>query len=79
MKYTKTSYVNIFEFQMNNIDRFILTKITNEKYNLVVIFKNSKRQLICNIKKRHEDLEGLAYLLNEKLVKNKENVNPTIY
>ena len=24
VKYTKTSYANTFEFQMNNIDRFIL-------------------------------------------------------
>ena len=79
VKYTKTSYVSTFEFPLNNIDRFILEKISYEKHNLVVIFKNGENQLICNIKKNQEELEGLAYILNEKLIKNDENMNPTIY
>ena len=77
VKYTKTSYVNTFDFQMINIDRFILENISFEKYNLVVIFKNGENQLICNIKKNQEELEGLAYILNEKLIKNDENMNST--
>ena len=79
VKYTKTSYVSTFEFPLNNIERFILEKISYEKHNLVVIFKNGEKQLICNIKKNQEELKGLAYLLNEKLNKNNENTNPTIY
>ena len=79
VKHTKTSYVSTFEFPLNNIDRFILEKISYEKHNLVVIFKNGEKQLICNIKKNQEELEGLAYILNEKLIKNDENMNPTIY
>ena len=39
VKYTKTSYVNIFEFQMNNINRFILENIGHDNYNLKVILK----------------------------------------
>ena len=69
VKYTKTSYVNTFEFPMNNIDKFILEKISNENYDLMIIFKNNEKRLICNIKKNQQDLEGLAYLLNEKLIK----------
>ena len=43
----------------------------------MAIFKSGEKQVICNIKKNQEDLGGLAYLLNEKLIKNKENMNPT--
>ena len=61
---------------MNNIERFILEKEGTEEYNLKVIFKNNESQEICNIKnKRQEDLEGLAYLLNERLIKNTNKNN----
>ena len=75
VKYTKTSYVDTFELQMNNIDKFILEKISIENFNLIVIFKNGEKHLICNIKKNQEDLEGLAYLLNERLIKNADDIN----
>ena len=75
VKYTKTSYVNIFEFQMNNINRFILENIGHDNYNLKVIFKNNDSQLICNIKKSQEELEGLAFLLNERLINHINNTN----
>ena len=59
---------------MDNISRFILEKEINSNntiFNLQVVFKNNETQQICNIKhKAQEDLEGLAYLLNERLIIN---------
>ena len=72
VKYNKKSYVNTFEFHMNNIERFILEKQGSKViFNLKVIFKDKNSQQICSIKnKTKENLEGLAYLLNEKLINN---------
>jgi len=57
---------------MDNINRFILEKeinTNNTTFNLQVVFKNNETQQIYNIKnKAQEDLEGLAYLLNERLI-----------
>ena len=72
VKYNETSYINTFEFQMINIDKFILEKIDIDNYNLMAIFKDNGKQLICNIKKSKENLQDLAYFLNERLIKNKE-------
>ena len=71
VKYNQKSYINTFVFNVNKIDRFILEKRGNENYNLLVVFKDDQRLLICNIKKSKEDLEGLAFLLNERIFKNK--------
>ena len=71
VKYNQKSYINTFEYEINNIDRFLLEKIGNKNYNLMVVFKDDQRLLICNIKKSKEDLEGLAFLLNERIFKNK--------
>ena len=72
VKYNKKSYVNTFEFQMNTIERFILEKQGSKViFNLKVIFKDNNSQQICAIKnKTKENLERLAYLLNEKLINN---------
>ena len=75
VKYNETSYVNTFEFQMNNIDRFILERAGTQSYNLKAVFKTGEKQLICNIKRSEKDLEGLAYLLNERLIKNADDIN----
>ena len=76
VKYTENSYVNTFEFEMNNIDRFILEDQGIKKSNLKVIFKNNEIQHICTIRKRNnENLEGLTYLLNERLIDNTDNIN----
>ena len=75
VKYTKTSYVNTFEFQMNYIEQFILEKISNDNYDLKVVFKNKEKHLICNIKKSQKELEGLIYLLNERLINNTDGLN----
>ena len=75
VKYTKTSYINTFEFQINNIEQFILERISSENYNLKVVFKNKEKHLICNIKRNQAQLEGLAYLLNERLINNNDDLN----
>ena len=71
VKYNKTKYINTFEYQINNISKFILERVGNSNatnYDLKVIFKNNETQRICTIKnKTHVELERLAYLLNEKL------------
>ena len=73
VKYTKTKYVNTFEFQMDNIRRFILER-KGGNFNLKVEFKNNGTQQICTIKNKTQDeLEGLAYLLNERLNINSNN------
>ena len=45
VKYNNKKYINTFEFQMNNISRFILEKVGNSynsNFNLKVVFKNKK-------------------------------------
>ena len=75
VKYTETSYVNTFEFQINNINKFILESLGNNNCNLKVIFTNNDSQLICNIKKNQQELEGLVYILNERLINNNNDIN----
>ena len=57
---------------MDNISRFILEKELNNSnisFNLKVVLKNNETQQICNLKnKTQKDLEGLAYILNERLI-----------
>ena len=66
-------YINTFEYQINNISKFIFERVGNSSvtnYDLKVIFKNNEIQRICTIKnKAHMELESLAYLLNERLNK----------
>ena len=75
VKYTETSYVNTFEFQINNINKFILESLGNNNCNLKVILTNNDSQLICNIKKTQQELEGLVYILNERLINNNNDIN----
>jgi len=74
VKYTKTKYLKTFEFQMNNINRFIFEKEINGNntyFYLNVEFKNNEKRQICILKnKNQEELEGLIYLLNERLFNN---------
>ena len=41
----------------------------------IAIFKNNERQLICNIKRARYSLGDLAFFINERLIKNKENLD----
>jgi len=77
VKYNKKEYINTFEYQIDNISRFILEEeeyYKKSNFNLKVIFKNNKSQQICIIKnKTQKGLEGLAYLLNERININLNN------
>ena len=77
VKYTKTKYINTFEYQINNISRFILERQGNSSqtnFNLKVVFKNNETQQIYTLKNKTQDkLEGFAYLLNERLNINSNN------
>ena len=67
VKYTQKKYVNTFEFQKNNIDKFLYEREgnSNTNFNLKVVLKNNEIQQICSLKKQTEDeLEGLIYFLN---------------
>ena len=75
VKYTKTKYVKTFEYQMDNISKFVFEKELNGNnisFNLNVVFKNNEKQQILTLKNKNQDeLEGLIYLLNERLINNK--------
>ena len=55
---------------MNNIDKFILQNFENNTgFYLKVMFKDKQIQDIWPIKNKYQrDLEGLIYLLNERLI-----------
>jgi len=82
VKYTKTKYENTFEYQMDNIDRFILENGANNNnttFNLKVVLKNNEIQQIYSIRKKTKaELEGLLYLLNERLNNNITQTNNSI-
>ena len=71
------SYAKTFEFKMDIIDKFILHKFPNfaDGYDLKVIFKDKQIQDIWPIEKKSQsDLEGLVYLLNERLNNEENNI-----
>ena len=77
VKYTKTSYVNTFEYQINDINSFILQQAGDDKiFNLKVVFKDKEKQQICRIKGyTQEQLRGFAFLLNERLIDDEDDDN----
>ena len=75
-KYEK-SYIKTFEFRMDIIDKFVLQKFKNygNGFDLKVMFKDKQIQEIWTIEnKSQKDLEGLVYLLNERLNKETHNI-----
>ena len=75
VKLNEASYVKTFEYQINDIDKFILQRQANDNiinFILTVIFKNDESQNICIINNiNRENLEELAYFLNERIIKNR--------
>jgi len=63
-------YCTTFELFINEIDRFILkkNKINDKGIYLYVIFKGNTDRKICFIEDQQEELEGLLYILNKKVV-----------
>jgi hypothetical protein len=70
VKKGEKSYAKTFEFKMDNIDKFILQNFEyNTGFYLKVIFKDKQIQDIWPIENKNQfDLEGLIYLLNERLI-----------
>ena len=68
------SYIKTFLFNTNTIDKFILQANQLEGYDLRIMLKeNNEIQTIWQIKKeRQDDLEGLAFLLNERFANNND-------
>ena len=77
VKKDEKSYAKTFEFKMDIIDKFILQKFKNFEtgFDLKVMFKDKQMQDIWPIEnKTQEELEGLVYLLNERLNQEKNNI-----
>jgi len=68
VKYNQTEYVNTFEYQKNNISKFVYEREGNNNsnnFNLKVEFKNNEIQQLCTVKKPDQnELEGLISFLN---------------
>ena len=74
VKYNEEAFTNTFLFEISSIEKFILEQIdkdknkyTNKKNNLKVILKNGEIRTICQINENQGVLEGLIFILNEKL------------
>ena len=73
----KKRYITASEFFINEIDRFILkkNKISEKGFHLNAISKGNMYRELCFIKGEQEELEGLVYILNEKVEKKAGNNN----
>ena len=82
VKYNKTKYVNTFEFQKDNINKFIYERegdSNSTNFNLKVLFKNEESQQICTLKKQTQnELEALICYLNGEFM-NTTNPGPNSY
>ena len=80
LDYYEKTYLNTFLFQINSIDKFILQSIikskeqSENKNNLQVILKSGEIQTICQINDFEAALEGLLFILNEKLSNRNEPI-----
>jgi hypothetical protein len=62
---------------LNTLDRFLLENSPRDKNSLVLVVKNKQTHLnttICVIPPSQKELEGLLYLLNER-INNNNNMN----
>ncbi len=66
----KKRYITTSELFINEIDRFILNKneINEKGFHLNVILKENIGRELCYIEDQQEELEGLIYILNEKII-----------
>ena len=77
VKYTNSKYLKTAEFQINNISKFIFerdVKFSNVYFNLNAVFKNGEKQKIFTLSNINQGkIEGLIYLLNERLINNDDS------
>ena len=68
VNYNENIFLKTFLFDINSIEKFILeNKGEKNKNNLKIILKNKEIQTICQIDETESALEGLLFILNEKL------------
>jgi len=75
--YYEESFLNTFLFDINSIEKFILEPKNKRKTQniLKVILKNGENQTIYQINENEPTLEGLLFILNEKLNNKNEQVS----
>ena len=63
-------------FEIKSIEKFVLEPLnqSKKKNDLKVVLKNKKIGLICRINEVYSALEGLLYILNEKLDTNNNDI-----
>jgi hypothetical protein len=69
-------YTAKYEFFLNTLDRFLLENNPRDKRSLDLKVKNKQTHLtttICTIRATQKELEGLLYLLNERINNNSYN------
>ena len=73
----ENTYINNFVFNINDINRFILQKnnVNDDGFSLIVMLKGNQNKQILYIKDNPLELEGLVYILIEKIVNNNNNNN----
>ena len=80
VNHNEKAYLNTFLFHINSIDKFTLQSIikstekSKNKNNLQVVLKNGETQTICQINDFEATLEGLLFILNEKLINRNEPI-----
>jgi hypothetical protein len=80
VKNYQKSYIKTFLFNTNTIDKFILQANQLKGYDLRIMLKeNNEIQTIWQIKRKgQDDLEGLAFLLNERFVDDNDIITNSI-
>ena len=74
----ETAYIKKYLFNINELDKFVIQKndINERGFHLKSIIKgNNLTQDICYINEVESELEGLLFILNEKLLNNNNNQN----
>ena len=70
------SFLNTFLFDIHQIQKFTLIPLTGKYYILGVTYKSGEMQKICRIKEDRATLDGLLFILNERLDnKNEQTIN----
>ena len=77
--YNEKSYITNFNFYNKEIDKFLFLASEGGKffirdfYSLFIKLNNGNKVKLCTIQSNNADIEGITYLLNEKLYNN--NIN----
>ena len=78
VKNDESAYIITYLFKLDEVDKFVIekNKINEPGFHLRSIDKrNCLVQDICYINETPTELEGLMYILNEKLQQNADNIN----